>query len=118
VKGGDTFTCVECGRTGSRDFIGLSGDWATDSPNFEVICASRRACQRRQELRAKAGEPRSQDPPPCTCDVRPPTRSATVARGISGYAVYLDSIKDETVFDPACPFHGDDGSMVAEVKSA
>jgi hypothetical protein len=54
----------------------------------------------------------------CTCDVRSPTHSGAVARSISGYAVYLDSIEDETVFDPACPFHGDDGSMVEEVKSA
>jgi hypothetical protein len=75
VKGGDTFICVECGRTGRRDFIGLSGDWAADNPNFEVICASRRACQRRQELRAKQRQSAPAGRCPTSSDV-----SRTVAK--------------------------------------
>jgi hypothetical protein len=49
----------------------------------------------------------------CTCDVRQPRRGHAVARSISGYAIYLDYMEDETRFDPACPYHGDDGTMVA-----
>jgi hypothetical protein len=49
----------------------------------------------------------------CSCDVRPPRREANYERSISGYAIYLDTVEDDTRFDPACPFHGDDGTMVA-----
>lgn len=49
----------------------------------------------------------------CTCAFAEPRRYGTTARGPSGYAIYLDFIEDDTEFDPACPFHGEDGSMVA-----
>jgi hypothetical protein len=51
----------------------------------------------------------------CTCDWKPPRRESAVARGIR-YAIYLDVIEDDTVFDPACPFHGEHGTMVARIK--
>jgi hypothetical protein len=58
-------------------------------------------------------QPVNQSHGTCTCDVHPPNHSAAIARSISGYAVYLDLIEDGTVFDPVCPFHGQNGSMVA-----
>jgi hypothetical protein len=52
----------------------------------------------------------------CTCDFKPATREyARMRNPFNGYAIYLDEIEDETTFDPACPFHGDNGSMVARV---
>lgn len=53
----------------------------------------------------------------CTCDVKPPTYAHACGRSISGYAIYMTAIEDETVFDPACPFHGDNGSMVVHLKA-
>lgn len=50
----------------------------------------------------------------CTCDVKPPRHAGIVGRGLR-YAIYLDQIEDDTVFDPACPFHGKGGTMVAVV---
>jgi hypothetical protein len=49
----------------------------------------------------------------CTCDVRPPRRESAIGRSISGYRIYLSAIEDRTRFDPACPFHGEKGTMVA-----
>lgn len=52
----------------------------------------------------------------CICDVKPPRYEHAITHGINKYAIYLTQIEDETVFDPACPFHGDNGSMVATLK--
>jgi hypothetical protein len=49
----------------------------------------------------------------CSCDVRAPQREASYGRTLGGYAIYLDTIEDATRTDPGCPFHGDDGTMVA-----
>lgn len=53
----------------------------------------------------------------CTCDVKPPQRSHAVARSISGYAIYLSRVDDSTTFDPACPYHGRNGTMVAQMRT-
>ena len=53
----------------------------------------------------------------CTCDVKPPRHDYAYGRGLS-YAIYLDRFEDETRFDPACPFHGESGSMVVTVPIA
>lgn len=52
----------------------------------------------------------------CSCDIREPRRWAARARSLGGYATYLDFIEDDTTFDPACPFHGENGTMVMEVR--
>ena len=55
--------------------------------------------------------------PACTCTVVEPRRyGIAVPGGPSRYVTYLDCIEDDTEFDPACPFHGEDGSMVAEIR--
>lgn len=52
----------------------------------------------------------------CTCDVRAPRHEFAHGREMVGkYAVRLDQWDDGTVFDLACPFHGDNGTMVAVV---
>jgi hypothetical protein len=57
--------------------------------------------------------------PDCTCDVRPPRHEFAHCREMIGkYAIRLDQWDDDTVFDPACPFHGDDGTMVARVVAS
>lgn len=48
----------------------------------------------------------------CTCDVHPPARVSALGAQFR-QAIYLDAVEDATVFDPACPYHGDNGSMVA-----
>ena len=52
----------------------------------------------------------------CTCDVKPPERSPGYGNSMGKYAIYMAQVEDATVFDPACPFHGDDGSMVARIS--
>jgi hypothetical protein len=51
----------------------------------------------------------------CACENRPPQRHDAYGRSISGYAVYLSQVENKTRFDPACPFHGDEGTMVAKL---
>ena len=58
-------------------------------------------------------EPPNQSMRHCTCDVRRPRRHDAYARTLGGYVVYLSQIEDATRFDPACPFHGERGSMLA-----
>jgi hypothetical protein len=53
----------------------------------------------------------------CTCDPKPPIREHAVARGLGIYATYLSAIQDDTRFDPACPFHGKQGSMVVRINT-
>lgn len=49
----------------------------------------------------------------CTCDVRPPRHAFAHGCEMTGkYAVRIDEWIDDTVFDPACPFHGENGTMV------
>jgi len=52
----------------------------------------------------------------CTCEFKPPRYEHAIGRSISGYAIYLSQIEDDTHFDPACPFHGENGTMVMRVK--
>jgi len=55
----------------------------------------------------------------CTCDVREPRREHAVVKGpFNRYAIYLDFIEDETRFDPACPYHGDNGTMVVRLEAS
>jgi hypothetical protein len=51
----------------------------------------------------------------CTCDVRPPRRESAIG-GLYGRRVYVDEIHDDTRIDPACPFHGDEGTMVVLIR--
>lgn len=53
----------------------------------------------------------------CTCTVRETRREWAHGRDFK-YAVRIDEIHDDTEFDPACPFHGESGSMVAVVSLA
>lgn len=54
----------------------------------------------------------------CTCTFAEPRRYGVSVAGItSRYVTYLDFIEDDTEFDPACPFHGEGGSMVAEIRA-
>jgi hypothetical protein len=47
----------------------------------------------------------------CTCDVRPPERHSGLG-GQYGRAIYLDAVDENTTTDPACPYHGERGTMV------
>jgi hypothetical protein len=51
----------------------------------------------------------------CTCDNKPPRHESLVTKGIR-YAIYLDVWEDDSVIDPACPYHGENGSMVVTIK--
>jgi len=51
----------------------------------------------------------------CSCTVKPPRRDHAYDFTKGGYSVYIDVIEDDTQFDPACPFHGDEGTMVVRV---
>lgn len=51
----------------------------------------------------------------CTCDNKPPRHEGFVTKGIR-YAIYLDVWEDDSVTDPACPYHGENGSMVVTIK--
>lgn len=49
----------------------------------------------------------------CTCTVVAPVHHGCVLLGIyNKYAIYLDYIEDNSVTDPACPYHGTNGTMV------
>lgn len=56
--------------------------------------------------------------PECTCDFRAPVHHHATIPGTKGnkYVTRLDYWEDETVFDPACPFHGDNGTMVSRIR--
>lgn len=47
----------------------------------------------------------------CTCEVKPPRYKHAVGRAYK-YAIYLSTVEDDSEFDPDCPFHGDEGTMV------
>jgi hypothetical protein len=47
----------------------------------------------------------------CTCDVRPP-QTYSAQGGQYGKAIYVDTVEENTTTDPACPFHGERGTMV------
>jgi hypothetical protein len=53
----------------------------------------------------------------CTCVAAAPLFDHGRARTLSGYAVYLSHIEDDTQFDSACPFHGEHGSMVVRLDA-
>jgi len=48
----------------------------------------------------------------CSCTVKPPDRKSACG-GAWGWALHVDEFRDSTRFDPQCPYHGDDGSMVS-----
>jgi hypothetical protein len=53
----------------------------------------------------------------CSCIVKPPARDWAHA-GAWGWALYVDEwFWDSTQFDPQCPYHGDQGTMVAHLPS-
>lgn len=52
----------------------------------------------------------------CSCTVVAPRYEHAQGRDFK-YAIRVDEIHDDTQFDPACPFHGDGGSMVALVPT-
>jgi hypothetical protein len=56
--------------------------------------------------------------PPCTCKWAKPRRHGVILPGTKGhkYATYLDFIEDDTEFDPACSYHGENGTMVSRVR--
>ena len=54
----------------------------------------------------------------CTCNVKAPRHEFAHGREMIGkYAVRLEQWEDDTVFDPECPFHGNNGTMVVVVSS-
>lgn len=54
----------------------------------------------------------------CTCTVVAPVRRGCVLPGIHNkYAIYLDYIEDNSVTDPACPYHGTNGTMVVTIHA-
>lgn len=54
--------------------------------------------------------------PECTCtNVEPRHESVIVPGGGSSYALYLDCIEDDSIIDPDCYYHGDDGTMVLTI---
>lgn len=54
--------------------------------------------------------------PDCTCTFGPERHEhAVINGGGHRYAVYLDDFDQDVTWDSACPFHGDNGSMVAVV---
>lgn len=53
----------------------------------------------------------------CTCTfVEPRCYGERVNFGPTKYVTYLDYVEDDSVIDPACPFHGEDGSMVTVIR--
>lgn len=54
--------------------------------------------------------------PDCTCtNVEPRHESIIVPGGGSRYALYLDFVEDESIIDPDCYYHGDNGTMVLTI---
>ena len=55
--------------------------------------------------------------PECICKVQAPRyEHATGREMIGNYAVRLSQVHDATRFDPSCPFHGENGSMVVDLR--
>jgi len=53
----------------------------------------------------------------CSCRVAAPRReSALLWQMHSKYVWRVDEIDDATEFDPACPYHGESGSMIATLQ--
>lgn len=56
-------------------------------------------------------------PGECTCTFVEPRRyGEQVNFGPTKYVTYLDYVEDDSVIDPACPFHGEGGSMVTVIR--
>lgn len=55
----------------------------------------------------------------CTCKPPsgPPRHESMTFRHFK-YAVRLDSWEDDSEIDPACPYHGENGSMVAIIHTS
>jgi hypothetical protein len=54
----------------------------------------------------------------CTCTfVAPRRRGERATFGPGKYVTYLDYIEDDSVIDLACPFHGENGSMVMVIHA-
>lgn len=53
----------------------------------------------------------------CTCDVKPPRVYDAYGHTMGRYSIYMTVIEDYTRFDPACAYHGANGSMVANFKT-
>jgi hypothetical protein len=54
----------------------------------------------------------------CTCTVvAPKFYGESVNFGPNKYVTRLDYIEDDSVIDPACPFHGENGSMVMVIHA-
>lgn len=51
----------------------------------------------------------------CSCKVARPRRESAAFALVGKYVWRVDEIHDNTEFDPACPFHGENGTMVAVV---
>lgn len=106
---GELHTCCEACGGSNIEYDGHDIDKCRDcghSPMSELPNRHLARGQRGNSLPLTRG---------CTCDVRPPRREHAIGRSFS-YAIYLSLIEDDTQFDPACPFHGDEGTMVARVK--
>ena len=52
----------------------------------------------------------------CSCKVVQAYRESAEVRWIGKYAWRVDEWRDETEFDPACSYHGENGSMVATLR--
>ena len=56
--------------------------------------------------------------PDCTCTMVPPVHHGCTLPGIyNKYAVRLDYFEDNSVIDPACPYHGTNGTMVMTIRT-
>lgn len=54
----------------------------------------------------------------CTCVMRAPVvESVILSGGYNKYATYLTMIEDESVIDPTCPYHGENGTMVLKINT-
>lgn len=52
----------------------------------------------------------------CTCTfVEPRRHGEVIVDGAKKRPIYLDFIEDDSVIDPACPYHGENGSMVVVI---
>lgn len=47
IQESDTALCIRCGRRGSRGFIGTATDRHDPNRLTQVMCANRKACDRR-----------------------------------------------------------------------
>lgn len=54
----------------------------------------------------------------CTCTFVPLKHLGVVLPGFVGnkYCIYYDEYEDESVIDPKCPYHGDNGTMVVTFR--